>query len=262
MSLLEVRGLGKTFGRNRGRHTAAPAVEGVDLDLEPGRCLGLVGESGAGKSTVGRLVLRLIEPDTGSVRFDGVDVRSVGGRRLRELRQNMQIIFQDPHGSLNPRQTIADALAEPLIVQRGMRKREAVHESSALLERVGLPLRVLRSFPRELSGGQLQRIAIARALTLRPKLIVCDEPVTALDASVRAQVINLMLDLQAEFSLAYLFISHDLALVETIADDVVIMRSGRIVESGPTERIFNDPEQPYTRELLAAAPRMVRQPAA
>ncbi|WP_433087122.1 ATP-binding cassette domain-containing protein [Dactylosporangium sp. CA-052675] len=258
MSLLEVENLTKSFSSGRdwlGRRTKwSHAVKGVSFTLERGECLAVVGESGAGKSTVGRMVLRLIEPDSGSVTFDGIDVLAMKPKQLRGLRQRMQMIFQDPYSSLDPRMTIKDAVAEPLMVHtdkdRATREREAVE----LLDKVGIGSRYLGRYPAELSGGQLQRVAIARALTMKPSLIVCDEPVAALDVSVRAQVLNLLLDLQEELGLAYLFVCHDLALVEVIADRVMVMASGEVVESDATERIFADPQQEYTKKLLAAIP--------
>ncbi|GAB3838291.1 ATP-binding cassette domain-containing protein [Dactylosporangium cerinum] len=258
MSLLEVTNLTKSFSSGRdwlGRRTKwSHAVKGVSFTLDRGECLAVVGESGAGKSTVGRMVLRLIEPDSGSVTFDGVDLLATRPKQLRKLRQRMQMIFQDPYSSLDPRMTIKDAVAEPLVVHtdkdRATREREAVE----LLDKVGIGSRYLGRYPAELSGGQLQRVAIARALTMKPSLIVCDEPVAALDVSVRAQVLNLLLDLQEELGLAYLFVCHDLALVEVIADRVMVMAAGEVVEADTTERIFTDPQQEYTRKLLAAIP--------
>ncbi|MEU9507415.1 ATP-binding cassette domain-containing protein [Micromonospora sp. NPDC048170] len=258
MSLLEVEGLTKSFSSGRdwlGRRTKwSHAVKGVSFTLERGECLAVVGESGAGKSTVGRMVLRLIEPDSGSVTFDGIDVLATKPKQLRELRQRMQMIFQDPYSSLDPRMTIKDAVAEPILVHtdkdRVTREKEAVE----LLDKVGIGSRYLERYPAELSGGQLQRVAIARALTMKPSLIVCDEPVAALDVSVRAQVLNLLRDLQEELGLAYLFVCHDLALVEVIADRVLVMASGEVVETDTTEQIFANPQQEYTKKLLAAIP--------
>ncbi|MFY1594610.1 ATP-binding cassette domain-containing protein [Micromonospora sp. WMMD737] len=258
MSLLEVEGLTKSFSSGRdwlGRRTKwSHAVKGVSFTLERGECLAVVGESGAGKSTVGRMVLRLIEPDSGSVTFDGTNVLATKPKQLREVRQRMQMIFQDPYSSLDPRMTIKDAVAEPFLVHtdkdRGTREREAVE----LLDKVGIGSRHLGRYPAELSGGQLQRVAIARALTMKPSLIVCDEPVAALDVSVRAQVLNLLRDLQEELGLAYLFVCHDLALVEVIADRVMVMASGEVVETDTTEQIFANPRQEYTKKLLAAIP--------
>ena len=214
----------------------------------------MVGESGAGKSTTGRLVLRLIEPDAGSVTFGGTNVLALPAAELRAMRRRMQMIFQDPFGSLDPRVPIGESVAEPLFVHFRTKHAERLERAAALLERCGMGRQHLGRYPADLSGGQLQRAAIARALTLSPQLIVADEPVAALDVSVRAQVLNLMKELQEEFGMAYLFITHDLALVEVIADRVAVMRRGEIVEEGSVERIFAAPEHDYTRELLAAIP--------
>lgn len=260
MSLLEVEGLSKSFavkrdvlGRVRERH---PAVRDVTFSVDRGETLALVGESGAGKSTTARLVLRLIQPDTGRIAFDGVDVMGLERRALRDIRQRMQMIFQDPTSSLDPRITVGESIAEPMVVfrKRSMSARQRVDQTSWLLERVGLSARHADRYPSEMSGGQLQRIAIARALTLSPDLLVCDEPVASLDMSVRAQVLNLMGDLQEEFGLAYLFITHDLSLVRVIADHVAVMRMGEIVEQGRQEEVFTAPKRTYTRELLSAVP--------
>ena len=255
--LLEVRALVKHFPVRRGlfgRSTGAvQAVDGVDLHLAAGETLGIVGESGCGKSTLGRLVLRLMEPTAGSIRFDGLDLASLGAAALRERRRAMQIIFQDPYASLNPRMTVLQTLLEPLRLHRlhPGRERERVAE---LLRIVGLAPEHARRYPHEFSGGQRQRIGIARALAVEPRLIVCDEAVSALDVSVQAQVVNLLGDLQARFGLAYLFIAHDLAVVRHIAARVAVMYLGRIVETAPTAALFAAPRHPYTRALLAAVP--------
>ncbi len=232
----------------------APLLSVQGLSVEAGETLALVGESGAGKSTTGRLVLRLIEPEAGSVQFDGADVRAMSSRTLRSARQRMQMIFQDPFSSLDPRMPIGESVAEPLRVHFAMPRLERMRKAVALLDRVGLGRHTLDRYPGELSGGQLQRVAIARALTLEPKLIVCDEPVAALDVSVRAQVLNLMQELQEERALTYLFISHDLALVEVIADRVAVMRAGKIVEIGEARALYRQPQHEYTKELLSAIP--------
>jgi len=257
VTLLEVSGLSKTYapgGLLRRRKQAVAAVHDVSFTVDRGECLAVVGESGAGKSTVGRMVLRLVRPDTGRVVFDGIDVLRLRGREMRRLRQRMQMIFQDPYSSLDPRMNIADAVAEPLLVHTDLDRAARARRAAELLDRVGIGKRYLSRYPAELSGGQLQRVAIARALTLQPDLIVCDEPVAALDVSVRAQVLNLLRDLQEEFGLSYLFISHDLALVEVIADRVLVMAGGRVVEEGGIEQIFRSPREEYTKRLLSAIP--------
>jgi oligopeptide transport system ATP-binding protein len=258
MSLLEANNLVKTFVSSRslwGTVTSRfTAVDDVSFSVEAGETLALVGESGAGKSTTGRLVLRLVEADSGQVRFDGKDLLAVGKGDMRAIRQDMQMIFQDPYSSLDPHLPIGESIAEPLLIHFKMGRKERLTRAGELLDRVGLRRHYLERYPAELSGGQLQRIAIARALTLEPRLIVCDEPVAALDVSVRAQVLNLMRELQVERNLAYLFVSHDLALVEVIADRVAVMQQGKIVEIGDANQIFNNPGESYTKELLAAVP--------
>jgi ABC-type glutathione transport system ATPase component len=233
------------------------AVRNVSFTLAAGETLAVVGESGAGKSTTGRLVLRLIEPDSGSIVFDGADVIGLGKEELRRARRQMQMIFQDPFGSLDPHLPIGESVSEPLKVHFQTDKAERHATAAELLDRVGLRSKVFNRYPSELSGGQLQRVAIARALTVKPKLIVCDEPVAALDMSVRAQVLNLMRSLQEEFGIAYLFISHDLALVEVISDRIAVMKDGELVEIGPASRIYRSPEHEYTRSLVSAIPSVI-----
>jgi oligopeptide transport system ATP-binding protein len=256
--LLEVTDVRKTYVTKRnvwGRPTQRlTAVGGVSFTLERGRTLGIVGETGAGKSTVGRLVLRLIEPDSGSVRLLGQDVLAMPRKDLRSLRAKAQMIFQDPFSSLDPRMVIGAAVEESLTVHGNHSHEEREQRSLDLLQRVGLRADQMDRYPREFSGGQLQRIAIARALANDPDFIVCDEPVAALDVSIQAQVLNLLLDLQAERGLAYLFISHDLSLVRFLAHDVIVMYKGEVVETGPTAQLFSDPQHPYTRKLLSAIP--------
>lgn len=257
MTLLVAEHLVKDFAsRNEvGKKAKHRAVNDVSFGLEPGETLALVGESGAGKSTLGRLVLRLIEPDSGAVTLDGTDLRTLKGKALRHARHSMQMIFQDPFSSLDPRMTVLDSVAEPLLVHDKLSKNDRHEQAISLLERVGIGQQFLGRFPSQLSGGQLQRIAIARALTLQPKMIVCDEPVAALDVSVRAQVLNLLKDLQEERGIAYLFISHDLALVQVIADRIAVMSKGEIVELEETATLFECPQHEYTKQLLSAIPR-------
>ena len=259
MSLLEVRGLkvhfpiteGVLFERKIG---AVQAVDGVDLDIERGETLGLVGESGCGKSTVSKAILRLIEPTSGSVSFDGRDVTRLGAEELRRLRRRMQMIFQDPYSSLDPRQSVASILSEPIRthnLERGAKIEARVRE---LLEVVGLPAEAAGRFPHEFSGGQRQRIGIARALAVRPDLIIADEPVSALDVSIQAQVVNLLEELQEEFGLTYLVVAHDLAVVRHISDRIAVMYLGRIVEVASSDELLEAPLHPYTIALLSAIP--------
>jgi oligopeptide/dipeptide ABC transporter ATP-binding protein len=243
---------GIVFGRSTG---TVRAVDGITFSVDHGETLALVGESGCGKSTTARLVLRLIEPTTGTIRFEGTEIQNLRGEPLRALRRRMQIVFQDPFASLNPRMTVGQVLEEPLIVHRlgdATWRRARVEE---LLGVVGLAAYHARRYPHEFSGGQRQRIGIARALAVEPALIVCDEPVSALDVSIQAQVVNLLRDLQRRLGLAYLFIAHDLAVVKHVADRVAVMYLGQIVEIGPKQALFSDPRHPYTRTLLAAIPR-------
>ena len=256
--LLEVRNLTKHFPIRTGllqRTTGAvKAVDGVSFDVYPGETLALVGESGCGKTTTGRSILRLIEPTSGTVRFDGTDVLALRGETLRRLRRRMQIIFQDPYGSLNPRMTVGAAIKEGLIVHGLAEGSDADRRVSILLDEVGLRAEFASRYPHEFSGGQRQRIGIARALAVEPSFIVCDEPVSALDVSVQAQVVNLLRDLQRDRGLSYLFIAHDLAVVAHMADRVAVMYLGRIVELAPRRAIFSTPLMPYTQALLSAVP--------
>lgn len=231
------------------------AVDGVSLELRKGETLGLVGESGSGKTTVGRAILRLQKATGGEVEFDGIDVLRAGGEKLRKLRRRMQIIFQDPAGSLNPRMKVRSIVAEPLIVHgaAGPRK-DLARKVGALLERCGMPAAAADRYPHEFSGGQRQRIGIARALALDPDMIVCDEPTSALDVSVQAQIVNLLKDLQAEFRLSYLFISHDMSVISHMCHRVAVMRRGELVEIGDREQVINSPRHEYTQSLLRAVP--------
>ncbi|MCU0686279.1 MAG: ATP-binding cassette domain-containing protein [Polyangiaceae bacterium] len=258
--LLEAEGLSKTFTVGRGlfRRGTLRAVENVSLSLAAGRTLGLVGESGCGKSTLGRLLLKLIEPSAGRLRFEGVDVTGFSPARMRPLRKRMQMVFQDHYASLDPRMSVRDIVAEPLEVHRLVAsKREAAAQVGALLERVGLRPDVAPRYPHELSGGQRQRVGIARALAAGPRLVVCDEPLSALDVSVQAQVVNLLQDLQDELGLAYVLISHDLRLVEYVSHEVAVLYLGRVVERAPAERFATAARHPYTRALRAAVPGFV-----
>ena len=230
------------------------AVDGVTLRVKKGETLGLVGESGCGKSTLGRSITRLEDPSAGRVLFEGRDIASASKPELFRLRRDMQIIFQDPYSSLNPRMTVGEIVREPLLVHRIGSKAEQIAQVQALFETVGLTGEMMDRYPHEFSGGQRQRIGIARALALDPKLIIADEPLSALDVSVRSQVLNLMVKLQKERGLTYIFISHDLSVVEYISDTIAIMYLGRIVETGPAEKVFARPAHPYTRALIAAIP--------
>jgi peptide/nickel transport system ATP-binding protein/oligopeptide transport system ATP-binding protein len=257
VTLLVVDDLRKTYkGKRSWKRESEPivAVDDVNFELDAGKTLAVVGESGAGKSTTGLLVLRLVEPDSGSILLDGIDFLALSPPELRQKRLRMQMIFQDPQSSLDPRISLGRSVAEPLKVHFGMNRVDREEKAAEVLDKVGLGRDLLRRYPHELSGGQLQRVAIARALTLEPALLVCDEPVSALDVSVRAQVLNLLLELQAEMGLAYLFISHDLSVVEAVAHDVLVMSAGRIVERGTNREVYENPQHPYTKELLAAVP--------
>jgi peptide/nickel transport system ATP-binding protein len=249
---LEVKDLKKYYKVPKGM---LHAVDGVSFNLEKGKTLGIVGESGCGKTTIGRAILRLVEPTSGSVIFDGVDILKLNKQEMRHMRRNMQLIFQDPFSSLNPRKTITQTIEEPIILanmipdpdKRFMRVME-------LMDTVGLAERLVNTYPHELDGGRRQRIGIARALAMNPKFIICDEPVSALDVSIQAQILNLMKKIQREMGLTYIFITHNLAVVNHFSDDIVVMYLGRLIEKAPPETLFANPLHPYTQALLSAVP--------
>jgi ABC-type glutathione transport system ATPase component len=256
--LLQVENLVREYTLPREKLFEAPgkvhALNGVSFTIEAGRSLGIVGESGSGKSTLARLVMALDQPTSGHVKLLGRDLHALPREELRLARRDIQMVFQDPYGSLDPRQTVERIVGEPLAAQADTSRDEQHQRAADALAAVGLRANDLRKYPHEFSGGQRQRIAIARALITRPRLIVADEPVSALDVSVQAQVLNLMQDLQAEFGITYMLISHDLAVVHHLCDDVAVLWQGRIVEQGPPERLFEAPAHPYTRTLLEAVP--------
>jgi len=250
--ILQVENLKKYFKTNRGM---LHAVDDVSFTIERGKTLGVVGESGCGKSTTGRAILRLIEPTSGKVLFDGVDVAQLDTKGMREMRKNMQIVFQDPYSSLNPRMTVSKLIAEPIIQNKILTKKADIEKRvEELMETVGLAQRLVNTFPHELDGGRRQRICIARALAMNPKFIVCDEPVSALDVSIQAQILNLLKKLQRELGLTYIFITHDLSVVNHFSDDIAVMYLGQIIEKAPTEELFAHPLHPYTQALLSAIP--------
>ncbi len=258
MDLLEVRDLKKYYPVRRGlfgrSNQTVKAVDGVSFGVKQGETLGLVGESGCGKTTAGRCILRLIEPDSGEVRFDGQDLLVLKGKEMRAMRRHMQMIFQDPYGSLNPRMTISSILEEPLIIHRMGRKNERLERVAQLLRIVGLEPAAMRRYPHEFSGGQRQRIGIARSLALNPRLIIADEPVSSLDVSVQAQIVNLLKELQEKLQLTFLFIAHDLSVVQHFSDRIGVLYLGKMVELSPSLDLFREPLHPYTRVLLASIP--------
>ena len=257
-NLVEVKNLKKHFPIRKGILSRiagqVQAVDGIGFSIAKGEILGLVGESGCGKTTAGRLIVKLIEPTAGEILFEGQDIAPVTGSALRALRRNMQIIFQDPYASLNPRMTVGEIIGEPLLIHGIAQGKEVTERVTHLLQTVGMESCYGTRYPHEFSGGQRQRIGIARALALNPKLIVCDEPVSALDVSIQAQVINLLEDLQAQFELTYLFIAHDLSVVKHISNRVAVMYLGKIVEMAETRELYNHPLHPYTEALLSAVP--------
>ena len=251
-TLLEVQNLTKYFATPAGQ---LHAVDGVNFKLEEGKTLGIVGESGCGKSTTGRVILKLIEPSGGKIIFDGEDITAYSRSKMRPLRTKMQMIFQDPFSSLDPRQTVSQLIAEPIIEHKLIRGKAAIEERTLeLMETVGLASRLMNSYPHELDGGRRQRIGIARALAVKPKLIICDEPVSALDVSIQAQILNLLKKLQKDLGLTYIFITHNLAVVKYFSDDIAVMYLGQLVEKASSDDIFASPTHPYTKALLSAIP--------
>jgi ABC-type oligopeptide transport system ATPase subunit len=252
--LLEIKDLciDYTVAGNFGKTRKFRALEGVSLTIEKGQTLGLVGESGSGKSTLGKAICRLLGPSYGQILFEGRDIFKLRGAGLQAYRRGLSMIFQDPSDSLDPKMTVKDIISEPLEIHHIPQRREHIAE---LLEAVGLPQEVADKFPHELSGGMRQRVGIARALALKPKLIICDEPVSALDLSIQSQIINLLLKLQRELGLSYLFISHDLRLVRHFSDQIAVLKSGHLVEYGPATEVYSSPKADYTRELLASLPK-------
>ena len=251
-TILEVKNLKKYFKTARGM---LHAVDDVSFTIERGKTLGIVGESGCGKSTTGRAILRLLEPTSGKVIFDGKDITSLKASEMRKMRREMQIIFQDPFSSLDPRKTVSQTIAEPIIENKILKdKKEIENRVKELMDTVGLAQRLVNTYPHELEGGRRQRIGIARALAMNPKFIVCDEPVSALDVSIQAQILNLLQDLKEQMGLTFIFITHDLSVVNHFADEIAVMYLGQLIEKAPTEELFDHPVHPYTRALLSAIP--------
>ena len=251
--LVEVQNLKKYFKSPKGK---VHAVDNVSFKIQRGRTLGVVGESGCGKSTLGRTILRLIDPTSGKILFDGEDITRLNEHKMNTMRRKMQLIFQDPYASLNPRMTVSDLIAEPLRVTKMCKSRfDVVERVSKLMDVVGLAQRFVNAYPHELDGGRRQRIGIARALSVDPEFIVCDEPVSALDVSIQAQILNLLMDLQEERKLTYMFITHDLSVVRHISDDIMVMYLGQCVEFAPANELFENPIHPYTKALLSAIPK-------
>ena len=249
--LLEVKDLKKYFQTPSG---VLHAVDGVNFTIDEGKTLGVVGESGCGKSTLGRVILHLLDSTGGQIFFEGEDITHVSKKHLKELQRKMQIIFQDPFSSLNPRMTVSEAIREPLLITKALPKDQIDKKVKEMMDTVGLAQRLVNSYPHELDGGRRQRIGVARALVLNPKFIVCDEPVSALDVSIQAQIINLLLDLQKEMGLTYMFITHDLSVVKYVSHDICVMYLGQLVEKSPAVELFRNPAHPYTQALLSAIP--------
>lgn len=249
--LIEAKHLKKYFGTSRG---ALHAVDDVSFGIEPGKTMGVVGESGCGKSTLGRTMIHLLESTGGTILFNGEDITSVSARKLKKLKENMQIIFQDPYSSLNPRMTVAETVREPLLLSRRFTRGQMLEETEKLMELVGIDKRMQRSYPHELDGGRRQRVGIARAIALNPQFVVCDEPVSALDVSIQAQVLNLLQDLQEQRRMTYMFVTHDLSVVRHISDNICVMYLGQLVETSPSKELFHNPLHPYTKALLSAIP--------
>ncbi len=249
--LLEIQGLKKYFNTRGGR---LHAVDGISFTLDAGKTIGVVGESGCGKTTLGRTILHLLDPTAGKMFFNGKDVSSPSHKEMVALREEMQLIFQDPYSSLDPRKSVSEAIMEPLIIQRKLSKNDMLRKTRELMNTVGLARRFENAYPHELDGGRRQRIGIARALSLNPQFVVCDEPVSALDVSIQAQIINLLLDLQEQNNIAYMFVTHDLSVVKYISDDIMVMYLGQMVEKAPSDELFHSPLHPYTKALLSAIP--------
>ena len=251
MALIEIEHLKKYYSVASGTNHA---VDDVTMKIEKGHTMGVVGESGCGKSTLGRTIIRLHDATDGTIRLNGEDITNVQGRKLREIRERMSIVFQDPYSSLNPRMSVEQTVREPLEECRRYSRREVRDRAAQLMEMVGIEKRLELAYPHELDGGRRQRVGIARAIALNPDFIMCDEPVSALDVSIQAQVLNLLMDLQQEMGLTYMFVTHDLSVVRHIADDISVMYLGQLVETGPTKEIFRNPVHPYTKALLSAIP--------
>jgi oligopeptide/dipeptide ABC transporter ATP-binding protein len=252
-ALVEVKNLKKYFETPRGM---LHAVDDVSFAIEKGKTTGVVGESGCGKSTLGRTIIHLLDSTEGSIYFEGEDITEVNARKLKKLRENMKIVFQDPFSSLNPRMTVEQTIMEPLIISGRYARKERQAEAERLMDMVGIDNRLRASYPHELDGGRRQRVGIGRALALNPKFIVCDEPVSALDVSIQAQVLNLLQDLQDKFDLTYMFVTHDLSVVRLISDDICVMYLGQLVETSPSRELFKKPLHPYTQALISAVPSM------